>query len=349
MSLSVLSVAYSLAPVGPDAAGGAEQVLTQLDAALVRAGHRSLVVACGGSECAGTLIPTPAPPPRLSEHAQRQAQTRHHEAILSALEHWPVDLIHMHGIDFHQYLPPPGVPVLVTLHLPPHWYPPEVFQGMRPDTWLHCVSAAQRRTCPPAGNLLPEVPNGVPVEQLDTRVRKRGYAVALGRICPEKGYHYALDAATLAGIPLLLAGELFPYPAHQRYFHDEVAPRLAGPHRCIGRVGLRRKRRLLGAARCLLVPSLAPETSSLVAMEALACGTPVVAFRAGALPEIVEHGVTGFLVDDVREMADAIHAAADLDPEACRSAARQRFSVDAMIQRYFALYEQLAGAGAGAC
>src|SRR3546814_12311226 len=99
------------------------------------------------------------------------------------------------------------------------------------------------------------------------------------------------------------------------------------------------------AARAVLVPSLAPETSSLVAMEALACGTPVIALPSGALPEIVEHGRTGFIVSDAAEMAAAIDAAGAIPPEACRDAASQRFSLDRMISRYTATLRRLTGLG----
>src|SRR5689334_14368807 len=109
-----------------------------------------------------------------------------------------------------------------------------------------------------------------------------------------------------------------------------------------GSVGMEQKRRLLTGARCLLVPSLVAETSSLVAMEALACGTPVIAFRSGALPEIVEHGRTGFLVNDERQMADAIAAVGTLDPAACREIAGRRFSLEKMVDAYFAIYRSLA-------
>jgi glycosyltransferase involved in cell wall biosynthesis len=249
----------------------------------------------------------------------------------------------MHGIDCHAYLPPAGPPVLVTLHLPVDWYPEHVFDLDRPGTFLHCVSASQRARCPPGARLLPEVQNGVPVEALTARHAKRDFAFALGRICPEKGFHIALDAARRARIPLLIAGEVFRYDAHETYFEREIVPRLDGSRRFVGPVGFARKRRLLTAARCLLTPSLAPETSSLVAMEALACGTPVIAFPSGALPEIVEHGRTGFLVRDEQELAEAIGAAGTLDPETCRMAARERFSIGRTIERYLELYRQLAG------
>jgi glycosyltransferase involved in cell wall biosynthesis len=192
------------------------------------------------------------------------------------------------------------------------------------------------------------VPNGVALNALAARHAKRRFAVALGRICPEKGFHVALDAAGRAGVPLLLAGRTFPYEAHETYFAREVAPRLDASRRFIGAIGPARKRRLLSAARCLLLPSLAPETSSLVAMEALACGTPVIAFPSGALPEMVEHGRTGFIVRNEREMAAAIHAAARIEPEVCRAAARERFSLERTVERYLALYRDLANRAAEA-
>jgi glycosyltransferase involved in cell wall biosynthesis len=244
-------------------------------------------------------------------------------------------------------MPPPGPPVLTTLHLPPEWYPPSVFQPSRPNTWLQCVSASQQRACPSQERLLPFIENGVPLDRLRTTVRKREFALALGRICPEKGFHLALDAAIEAGSPLLVAGEIFRYREHREYFRSELLPRLnTSSRRFLGPVGMSRKRRLLAAARCLLVPSLAPETSSLVSMEALACGTPVIAFPAGALPDIVEHGRTGFIVRDVHEMADAIRRAGSIDPAACREAARRRFSAERMISEYMALYRRLAEAPA---
>lgn len=344
MKLTVLSVAYPFALVGPDAVGGAEQVLTHLDTALTRAGHCSLVVAGAGSKVTGTLISTPTIGGALTDEAQYRVRCEHACRITWALERWPVDLIHMHGIDFHQYLPPPGVPTLATLHLPPSWYPPEVFRLSRPHTYLHCVSRSQHLAVPYGSPLLPPVENGVPVEELSLRLRKRPYALALGRICPEKGFHHAADAARKAEVPLGIAGEVFRYEAHERYFREVLLPRLDNRRRYLGPVGFRRKRRLLSGARCLLVPSLVPETSSLVSMEALACGTPVIAFRSGALPEVIEHGKTGFIVDNVDEMAEAIRAVEAIDPEVCRETARRRFSLKTMAERYFAVYEQLAQA-----
>jgi hypothetical protein len=340
MTLTILSVAYPLAPVGPDAVGGAEQILTCLDAALVRAGHQSLVIACKGSETFGKLFPIRVCGSSLAETLEStDAQQR--IAIARSLNEYPIDLVHLHGLNFLKYLPTEDVPVIVTLHLPPAYYPPEVFALRRPKTFLHCVSASQRRSCPPEAELLAEIENGVAIADGSVPHAKRGFCLALGRLCPEKGFHLAITAAELARRPLLIGGQTFNFSSHKEYFDKEIAPRCNGPIRFIGPIGLLRKRRLLSAAHCVLVPSLAPETSSLVAMEALACGTPVIAFPSGALPEIVEHGRTGFIVKDEYEMAGAIEQAGALDRRVCIETARRRFSQERMVQRYFDLYDRV--------
>jgi glycosyltransferase involved in cell wall biosynthesis len=337
---TILQVAYALAQVHDGVAGGAEQILLRLDEALAAAGHRSLVVAVDGSRARGQLVAT-APLSGDLAGARTAAHRAHAEAIARVLATTRVDLVHMHGVDFDAYMPPEGVPALVTLHLAPSAYAPGALDVARRGTYFNCVSSTQLAACAGRGSVVGAVPNGVPLGELRPSSRKRAFVVSLTRICPEKGVHLALDAARRAGRPIVVAGALFGYPAHERYFEQEVAPRLGPGARFVGCVAGARKRRLLSAARCLVVASLAEETSSLVAMEALACGTPVVALRRGALPEIVEHGRTGLVVDDVDALPGAIEAAGELDPAACRRAAEQRFSAAVMTQRYLELYERI--------
>ena len=341
MSYTVLHVAYPLTQVSENAVGGSEQVLTLLDRAAIQAGHHSMVIAAEGSEVSGTLIPSPPAPDKLDPEVRRKGQDAHRRIIRHTLSHFRVDLVHMHALDFHQYLPDDGTATLATLHLPPDWYPPEIFQFKRSNYHLNCVSLSQERACPETTVLLPAVPNGVDVRRLHGRSEKRNYALALGRICPEKGFHFALEAAKRAGIDLILAGEVFPYAAIQEYFKKKIVPRLDERRQFIGPVGFEKKRRLLLEARCLLIPSTVQETSSLVAMEAMAAGTPVIAFSSGALPEIVEHGKTGYLVSNAREMAKAIAAVDKLDCEECRRTAQRRFSAERMVERYLQMYHRI--------
>lgn len=347
MSLTILNVAYPLAPVSADTAGGAEQVLLRIDEALVAAGHRSLVLAREDSNPAGDLLPVPRIDSVFDDRATSHARRSASQQIERALANYRIDIVHLHGLDFHTYLPPEGPTALVTLHMPPEWYPTEALHPSRARTFLHCVSGNQQSRCPSGVSLLPPIPNGVPLEALRPSETKAPFALALGRICPEKGFHLAMEAARIAGVPLVLAGEVFSYEAHQAYFRDEIEPRLNDACRfaCqfIGPVGIDRKRDLLAAARCLLVPSLAPETSSLVTMEALACGTPVIAFRSGALVEIVKDGVTGYLVNSVDEMASAISRIDTIDRHGCRVWAEQNCSLDRMVESYLKRYRQLAG------
>jgi CelD/BcsL family acetyltransferase involved in cellulose biosynthesis/glycosyltransferase involved in cell wall biosynthesis len=339
--VNVVLVAWSLGRVGPGAVGGAEQVLWNLERGLARRGHRTVTIAGEGSQVEGALEAVPIPEGTLDALAQAQQHERVRAALDRVLARGAADVVHLHGVDFDHYLPPPGPPVLATLHLPASWYAAPALEPARPRTFLHCVSASQRATFPAGVAFLADVPNGVDVTQFHPARRKARFALGLGRISPEKGFDAGLAAARQAGASMVLAGRVFPFPAHERHFRKRIAPLLDARRAFVGPVGLARKRRLLAAARCLVVPSAVPETSSIAAMEALASGTPVVAFRVGALPEVVEHGRTGYLVSSVDEMAEAIRAAGDLSPEACRRAAEERFSAEVMVERYEALYREV--------
>jgi glycosyltransferase involved in cell wall biosynthesis len=340
MPLTVLNVSYPLAPVGPDAVGGAEQIVFTLDEALTRAGHHSIVVAPEGSSVCGRLVPTRSRSGPFDPLVRALAQRCHAIAIEYVLDHWAVDLVHMHGVDFDRYLPARDVPVAATLHLRLDAFSAAALGGQRPQIRFFCVSETQRRAAAARGVAASVVNNGVSLDP-PPHVCKRDFVLALGRICPEKGFHEAIDAARLAHVDLLLAGRTFQYEEHEAYFREQIAPRLDARRQFIGPAGRARKRQLLAEARCLLVPSRVEETSSLVAMEALACGTPVVAYPSGALSEIVEHGRTGFLVHDAQEMADAIRAVSVIDPAGCRAEARRRFSAERMVDGYVAAYADI--------
>lgn len=343
----VLSVSYGLAEVQADSVGGAEQVLSMLDAALVVKGQRSLVIAPAGSRVRGQLIPCAPVPATLDDRARTRAAEQQAALIAGVVAERAVDVVHLHSLDFHRLVDACGdCSVLVTLHLPIASYSAGTLaQALARDNLeLQFVSAAQRATAPAAFWGRPVIENGVDLDRFAPAPSRRRFALALGRICPEKAYPRALAAAARAGVPLLLAGQVFPYREHVAHFEREIRPwleREPTTARFLGPVGGARKRRLLAAARCLVVPSAVAETSSLVAMEALASGTPVVAWRSGALPEIVDDGRTGFVVDDEAGLAVALRASASLDGAACRAEAERRFSQRRMAADYLALYEAL--------
>jgi glycosyltransferase involved in cell wall biosynthesis len=341
MPLTLLHVAYPLATVSEGTAGGAEQVLLMLDKALVESGHRSLVLAAAGSRVHGLLLPVQVPRGKLDEGSKWESRLSFRRALRRAIERYPVDLIHMHGVDFDEYLPDGDIPVVVSLHLPLCRYRREALRIRRPDMLFVGVSDTQGSTAPRDVEINRVIGNGVDLDQFEVSPRKGEYLLFAGRICPEKGLHLAMQAAERAGEKLLIAGRVFDYPEHREYFETTIRPRLDSRFRLLGSVGGNPKSRLLAGAKCLLLPSLAPETSSLVAMEALASGTPVIAWRSGALPEIVSEGRTGFLVSSVDEMVDAVARLGSERSMECRREAERRFSAKRMFAAYLDLYGKL--------
>ena len=340
MSCTILSVAYPFAPVRSDTAGGAEQVLLTLDRALVRRGYRSVVIAAEGSQVSGELVSAP-----VTEMLDDQFSCHGTEKLYSALiarcaVEKGVDLIHCHGFDFHRYLPETECPVLVTLHLPLSWYAPNAFSLQRQTLFFNCVSMNQY------SSLISRIhsnyfciENGIDLPSQEPSERRGNYAVALGRVCPEKKFHEAFDAARSAQIPLVLAGRVFPYKKHGEYYEAEVKKRVDNRrYRFIGPVDYGRKIKLLRHATCTLITSRAPETSSLVAMESLCCGTPVICYSSGALTEIVENGKNGFVVENWKEMAHAIKLVSNIDRRACYDFAVERFSAENMVKSYIKTY-----------
>ena len=323
----VLNVAFTTMPVGAATGGGAEQILSILERGLVERGLQSTVVACEGSRVAGNLVESASP-------------DDHRRAIGYALARRPVDLIHFHGLDFHQYLPDCNTPMLATLHLPIGFYPPWIFNGHLPrNLTLNCVSLSQAGSTTESHSL-PVIPNGIRTQDY-APAQSDGSLLWLGRVCPEKGTHIALEVAHRLNLRLKIAGPVHPYPEHIEYFCRRVKPLLDRKRTYEGPVEREEKRSLLSHAHCLLIPSLVAETSSLVAMEALSSGTPVVAFRTGALPEVVEDGDTGFIVDDSDQMAEAVSRVSHLSRARCRRRATARFDAVRMIDDYLSLYGRI--------
>src|SRR5581483_4754493 len=204
---------------------------------------------------------------------ERQLRQWYRRQLKSAIERalllHCVDLVHMHGLDFYEYELPREIPVLVTLHLPIGWYEIEKLKRIRERVQLCCVSQSQRRSCPPELRDLPVVENGVALGPWRPS-EKSNFTLALGRICPEKNMHAALQAGSLAETPVYIGGRIYPYHEHQAYFEERLKPLLGESslhvsHRFLGPVSATQRRALLARARCLLHPTLAPETSSLVA------------------------------------------------------------------------------------
>jgi len=238
-----------------------------------------------------------------------------------------------------------------------------LFDSLPLNLYFNCVSRSQARAFAHLPRMLGVVENGIDLQRFegfDSRIshpckeRKGGAAITggeckavlwMGRICEEKAPHIAIDIAQETGLPIVVAGQVYPFSYHEQYFAREVEPRLRRypQARLVSTPSLEEKLALLDHARALLVTSQIDETSSLIAMEAMARGTPVIAFRRGALPQVVQHGVTGFVVDTEQEMAEAVNKLDKIRPEACRSRVERLYSSTRMAEDYLGLYDRLLG------
>jgi glycosyltransferase involved in cell wall biosynthesis len=340
--MKILYVSYPMLPVSDASCGGAEQMLWTLEREMARRGHRTAVAACEGSHVSGQLIPTGGAPTAPDAFETRSDQ--HCRAVIQAIAEQDFDLVHDESGFFWSRAGSVSTPLLATLHLPRTFYDDKSFQHVSPNVSLNCVSRSQARTFDNVPQMLGVVPNGIALERFRFEPKKHNYVLWLGRICPEKAPHLAIDAAERAGVRLIMAGQVYPFSWHLQYFEREIRPRLErADHRVqwIEAPAFQVKLELLTGARALLLPTLAPETSSLVAMEAMACGTPVIAFPNGAIVEIVRHDITGYLVRDTIAMAHAINDLDRLCPGDARAIAEENFSARTMGDGYEAIYERI--------
>lgn len=349
----ILYVAYPLLQVHDESAGGAEQILWTLEREMARGGkHTTTVAASTGSRVSGELFSTGNPCTQPDDYERRRAA--HEDRVIELVrrcvrEGKAFDLIHDHSGSFWRRAAEIDAPVLATLHLPHSFYPAGSFIDVPVNVSFSCVSDSQARSFADLNALAGVVPNGIALDCFEAesdiaRNNDRQGLLWLGRICEEKAPHLALDIASQAGLPITIAGQVYPFSYHQQYFDREVAPRLQRvPNaRFISAPPAELKRQLLRESQALLITSLAEETSSLVAMEAAASGTPVVAFRKGAHAEVVRDGVTGLLVEDVPQAGLALQKVSAIDHVTCVQHAQKNFSSVKMAEKYSSLYKRLA-------
>jgi glycosyltransferase involved in cell wall biosynthesis len=337
--MRIAQVAPLCESVPPRLYGGTERVVSNLADELVRQGHAVTLFASGDSRTAATLIPVCAMGLRLA--GCRDALPPHLLLIEEvARRAGDFDVIHFHIGELHFPVSRRlELPQLTTLH--GRLDLPELGPLYREYSEMPVVSIseAQRQHIPHA-NWIGTVYHGLTMSALRFRRGPGKYLAFLGRISPEKRVDRAIEIAIRCNAPLRIAAKVDP--ADQTYFAEKIRPLLDHPLvDYIGEISEQEKGDFLGNARALLFPIDWPEPFGLVVIEALACGTPVVAFRGGSVPELVEDGVTGFVVGDLDQAVDATRGVDRLDRGACRSAFERRFSVKRMAEQYVGLYERV--------
>ncbi len=343
----VLYVAYPLLPVSSESCGGAEQILSVLEAEVGSRGHITTVAACAGSKATGVVFSTGSEATEPDRFSERDAE--HQARVLDLLrqtkgQQRTFDLVHDKSGSFWRRAAEYDGPVLTTLHLPRHFYPADSFRNLPPNLYFNCVSEKQSQSFRDISNLVGVVANGIRVNEFPFNAEKHDYLLWMGRVCEEKGPHLAIELAQRTGLPLVLAGQVYPFTYHQDFYNEKIRPHLGqqGARVCFAETPtMERKGRLLSNARALILPSLVEETSSLVAMEAMACGTPVIGFRRGAIPEVVIDQLTGLIVDNMDQMEEAVWQAGNVNPHACRVHVETNHSSTRMADDYERLYERV--------
>jgi glycosyltransferase involved in cell wall biosynthesis len=340
--MRIAQVAPPFETIPPTLYGGTERVVSLLTEELVRRGHEVTLFASGDSMTSARLIPT------VDTALWRQTEVR------NELVYWTItvgevyrraargefDVVHSH-LDFLAFGSAElvGTPTITTLHGRldlPHW---PMVAASYADTPLASISFAQRRPIPDA-NWVGTVYHGLPANAYAFHPHHGEYLLFLGRISPEKRVDRAVEIARRTGMRLKIAAKIGE--RDHGYFDERIAPLLEDPLvEFVGEVGESEKDELLGNAYALLFPIDWPEPFGLVLIEAMACGTPVIAYRSGSVPEVITDGVNGFIVDDIDGAVEAVGRLDELDRAEVRATFEDRFSAERMARDYVRLYEEL--------
>jgi glycosyltransferase involved in cell wall biosynthesis len=334
--LHIAMIAPPWFTVPPHGYGGVENVCADLVDGLVDRGHAVTLIGAGAPGTrAGAFVATYADPPS-SRLGEALPEVLHSAAVAAALADLDVDLVHDHTLAGPLQARGRQIPTVVTMHGPVAGEAGEYYRLLGDSVDLVAISRAQRRAAPDL-SWLGTVHNAVDVGSFPFRADKEEELLFLGRLHPDKGAHLAIDAARKVGLPIVVAGKCTE-PIERAYFRTEIEPRLGADVTIFGTADATEKRDLLSRAAALIFPILWDEPFGMVMIEAMACGTPVVALRRGSVPEVVLEGVSGVTRNDPAELPDAILAARELDPADCRQHVRSRFDAETMVAGYEALY-----------
>jgi glycosyltransferase involved in cell wall biosynthesis len=337
-------------PVPPTERTGVEEAVALLADALVARGHEVELLCAPGSRSAATVVPLLD---RLHPHEMGSSvvEADHVARALAHLERArregrPFDVVHDHsGWVALAMADRIDVPVVHTVHGPFDELASRFYAAHAHKAAIVCVSRAQAAARPEGMGVDAVIPNPVDVDARPAAAAGGDHLLWIGAAHPASGARRAIRVAQRTGRRLILAAA---EPGEEDALAAAVEPHLEdGRVEHVGEVGAVRRRELLASAAALLVPRACDEPTAMLMAEAMAVGTPAIAFAEGAAPEVVEPGRSGLLVADEEQMAEAVAVAASLDPAACRDSARERFGPDRVAAQYEALYRSVAGAAHG--
>ncbi len=334
---------YELPPAGY---GGLELVVAGLIDALLEHGHHVTLFGAGTRSGTGAEFVSTVAHPQYARMGESLPELTHVGRSERLIAEGVFDVVHDHTGVGLLTAPKRSVPTVATVHGDPTGELGELLHCVDPGVALVAISHAQRRMAA-ALPWTATIHNGLRPQGPVKREPSTGPVLWLARFCADKGPDLAIRACREAGLPLILAGKCNQADEWQ-YLNEVIAPLLHPDVELVLNPGAAQSHDLLLRARCLLLPVRWEEPFGMVMVEAMAAGTPVVALRRGAVPELVRHGETGLVCDDPRELADALHEARRFDPAACARHVQTSFSADLMASRYERVYRECAvRAGSG--
>jgi glycosyltransferase involved in cell wall biosynthesis len=339
--MKIAQIAPLIESVPPRLYGGTERVVSYLTEELVRQGHDVTLFASGDSKTSARLVACCEQALRLNRRVREHVP--YHLAMLEMVKRLAgrYDILHFHTDLVHfPVFSSARQATVTTLHGRQDLFELRDFYGSFSSMPLVSISEAQRTPIPDA-NFVATVLHGLPRDLLPATYRPNGdYLAFVGRIAPEKGVDRAIEIARQVGMPLKIAAKVDR--ADETYFRQVIAPLLnAKTVHFIGEIDEREKVRFIGDAQALLFPIDWPEPFGLVMIEAMACGTPVLAFDRGSVREVIDNGLSGIIVNSVTEAIARVRAAISLDRRAVRRRFEQRFTAKRMAAQYVRLYEEL--------
>jgi len=314
-------------------------MVTTLVEGLATRGHEVVLVGAGKAHRTAKFLQTYDEPP-LERMGEAFPEVVHALVAADHLADLDVDVVHDHSLVGPLTSGWRSRPTVVTAHGPIVGEMATCYRVLSRYTGLVAISDGQRAKGP---DLIWEgrVYNAIPVDEYPFQERKEDFCLFLGRISPEKAPDLAIKAAREAGHRIVVAAKCNE-PPEKRYFEERVRPLLGPDAEWFGEADTEQKKDLLARARCLVFPIQWNEPFGIVMVEAMACGTPVVALRGGSVPEVVEDGVTGFVCDELEELPWAIVKVDELEPKLCRQRVADHFDVANMVDGYEAIYRSVA-------
>jgi len=336
--MKILQLAPLWIPVPPYTYGGTELVISWLSDELIKRGHEVTLLASGDSETSAKLIP-------IWQKSLWRAHLSAPHAVLSLMYEKlfeiqeEFDIIHDHcewyTSPYSKFLKPP---IVTTLHHPLTEEATILYKKF-PNVNFIAISKNQRKQGPGI-NIVKTIYHGLPIERYPFNPKPEDYLLWLSKITPQKGLAEAIEVAKIAGERLIISG-IIP-EEYQDYFEYRLKPLIDGEQiQFVGASDFEKKVSLFQGAKALLYPIRRPEPFGLVVIEAMACGTPVIAYKEGSMPELIKDGKTGFLVNNKEEMANALKRISQINRLTCHRHVVKKFTVEKMVNKYEALYNKL--------